>query len=512
VATGHVIHRNRYYDSVFLMQVASRLAQESGVEQAAALMGTEANKRLLAELGFSEREIIEAGPNDLIVALAGEDSQINIILTGLEGWLSQPQGHADGTQVRCLEDALLAEPRLNLAAISVPGQYAAKEARRALDLGLNVFLFSSNVPVKDEITLKRRARSRNLLVMGPDCGTAVIGGVGLGFANVVRRGCIGAIAAMGTGLQEFTTQVHCSGQGISHAIGLGGRDLSDAVGGVSAFMALDALEADPDTRVIALLSKPPGPSTLLRLKDRLRRATKPVVGCFLGSEPQSGETVDSVVISRTIDDAAERAIGMVGGCAGLEPEPLVGHISRDHLPEQRFLRGLFAGGTFCYQAQQILRDAGLRVHSNSPMQGTFGLTTSWRSQEHCLVDMGAEEFTNGRPHPMIDASLRRDRILMEGEDPSVAVLLLDFILGLNASPNPAGELVRAIAQAKETAERRGGDLEVFASVCGTDGDPQDLAKQVTSLEGVGVVVFRTAARAAQASLNAIMRVEQWQRR
>src|SRR4030095_10708603 len=120
----------------------------------------------------------------------------------------------------------------DIALISVPGDYAAAEALKALAQGLNVMLFFDNVAIADERAIKLYARARTLLVMGPDCGTAIVNGVPLGFANVVRRGDIGLVAASGTGLQEVTCRIHNLGGGISQAIGTGGRDLKDAGGGM----------------------------------------------------------------------------------------------------------------------------------------------------------------------------------------------------------------------------------------------------------------------------------------
>lgn len=504
MATGYTIRRNLYFDSVFLMQVAKRLSEEPEIEQVAALMGTEKNKRLLVGMGFEDAEILSAGPNDLIIALKGKSpSSVNAILDNVDAWLLRKPSSLDKSVSRTLDQALVRQPHTNLVVISVPGDHAASEARRALERGLNVFVFSGNVPIEDELSLKRYARERRLIVMGPDCGTAIIAGVGVGFSNIVRRGPIGVIGATGTGLQEFTTLVHQGGSGISHAIGTGTRDLWDAIGGLSTLSALEALEADPETVVIALLSKPPGAKTLGLLVERLNRCSKPVLACFLGIREYPPEMEISFATARTIDEVAALATQMATGkppvrpCVGSqELEALVARERAGMTPEQKYIRGIFAGGTFCYQAQQVMRDAGLVVHSNAPLDGMVGLVDPLRSVEHTLVDMGAGIFTEGRPHPMIDATLRRDRILAEAQDPQVAVLLLDFILGYNASPDPVGDLLETIAKAKLTASQRGGFLSVAASVCGTDGDRQDFQEQTRALEEAGVVVLPSSAQAA----------------
>ena len=503
--TGCVIRKNEYHDSVFLMRAARRISEQKGVLQAAALMGTERNKGLLAEIGIAGKEIEAAAPGDLIIAVQAEDAEtLSAVMGDVEGWLHPCPDRPGAIPVRTLEEALGRQPHSNLAVISIPGQYAAREARRALERGLNVFLFSDHVPVKDELALKEYAREKGLMVMGPDCGTAIIGGKGIGFANAVRRGPIGVIGASGTGIQEFTTLVHHAGSGISHALGTGSRDLSDEIGGISVLSALAALESDPQTRVIALVSKPPGPQTLSRLLPKLQSSPKPMVACFLGSRKnmQAGET--SCRIVRTLDEAAATAVQLATGreksAFPAEPPDFRALLQKERSgirAPQRFLRGIFAGGTFCYQAQQILQDAGIQTYSNAPLAENRELPDSSQSLEHTMVDTGADEFTSGRPHPMIDASLRRERILHEAQDPEVAVLLLDFILGFNASSDPAGDLAPAISQVKGEARKRGGALCVVASVCGTKEDPQDYTRQAKLLEDAGAVVFPSSAQTAQ---------------
>jgi FdrA protein len=503
--TGYLIRKNEYHDSVFLMRVARRISDQRGVLQAAALMATEKNKVLLAEIGIGGKEMDVAGPGDLILAVKAEDGgTLKAVLENAERWLYISPERSGAIPIHTLEGALHRQPHSNLALISVPGEYAAREARRALERGLNVFLFSDNVSVKDELALKKYAREKGLIVMGPDCGTAIIGGKGIGFANAVRRGPIGVIGASGTGIQEFTTLVHHAGSGISHAIGTGSRDLADEIGGISAISALAALESDPQTQVIALVSKPPGSQTLSRLLPRLQSGSKPTVACFLGAGKNMQTEKPSCRIVRTLDEAAAAAVQLATrqeeSAFPAEPSDFQVLLQRDKSAmrtPQRFLRGIFAGGTFCYQAQQILQDAGIIVHSNAPLEGNRELPDPRGSVGHTVVDMGADEFTSGRPHPMIDSSSRRERILREAEDPEVAVLLLDFILGFNASPDPAGELVEAIARAKAGAKERGRFLSVVASVCGTEEDPQNLSEQIQMLKEVDATVFSSSARAAQ---------------
>jgi succinyl-CoA synthetase alpha subunit len=502
--TGYAVRKNQYFDSVFLMQVAQHLEEQPGIEQAVALMGTEENKRLLRTMGFEDSEVAAAGPNDLIIALKGTDaSRIKEILGNLDAWHIRKPSKLSRPVVHTLDQGLEALPQANLVSISLPGRYAAREARRALESGLNVFLFSSNVAVEDELALKEYAREQGLIVMGPDCGTAILAGIGLGFANVVRRGPIGVIGSTGTGLQEFTCLVHQSGSGISHAIGTGSRDLSDEIGGLSTFTALKALEADPQTEVIALLSKPPGSKTLPRLVKRLNQCSKPIAACFLGIREHPHSSGIRFTTAHTLDEAAALAVQLASGKPASfttvdhqRLQSLIAEQRAEMAPEQRYLRGIFAGGTFCYEAQQLMRDVGLVVYSNAPLEGMLALPDPLCSEAHTLVDMGAEMFTQGRPHPMIDATLRRERLLAEAEDPEVAVLLLDFILGYNSSSDPVGDLLEAITQAKHIARKRGGFLSVVASVCGTEDDPQNVWEQTRALEEAGVVVLPSNAQAA----------------
>ena len=495
--------KNRYFDSVFLMAVARRLSEQRGVETAAAVMGSPANKKILIDMGFSGQALDSAGPNDLVVALEGDENAIRAVTENLEEWLARPKSELAGGMAISLDDALSRQASSNLAVISVPGQYAAREAHAALDHGMNVFLFSDHVAVEDEVALKRKAVDSGLIVMGPDCGTALIGGTGVGFANVVRRGPIGVVAASGTGLQEFSCLVHRSDSGISYGLGTGSRDLSDAVGGLSTLTAIDALEKDPETAVIGILSKPPGESTLRTITERLNRCSKPAVACFLGLVADSLDGDARFEVCATLDDAVAAALRLAGTDASEIPASpadqsaiLAKGEAERMAAGQMYVRGLFAGGTFCYQTQQVMRRSEIIVHSNAPLDGMRFLGDPQTSIGNTLIDMGSDEFTVGTPHPMIDASQRAKRIAAEADDPQVAVLLLDFILGYNASADPAGDLANAISNAKQVASEAGRHLSVVASVCGTDGDPQDLAQQEQTLRDAGAIVFASNVRAS----------------
>jgi FdrA protein len=504
VSSGYLIRKNQYYDSIFLMRVSQALSAEPGVQECAVLMATDANKDLLAGIGIQAPDVMAAAPNDLVIAILADDASVVERLLGeADARLTRPYETAKASIYRSMEAACSAFPQSNLVVISVPGAYAAGEARKALEQGIHVFLFSDNVPVEQEVELKQMARSRRRLVMGPGCGTSLINGVGIGFANRVRRGPVGIVGASGTGIQEFSSLVHQGGGGISHAIGTGSNDLSDAVGGITTLMGLEVLEADAATKIITLISKPAGARTLHLLQERLQRCQKPVIGCLLGldSPLDCGPSFCQV---RSIDQAVEQALSRVSkkgaGDIFQSTPPSMTQVEQDvrgWLPEQRYLRGIFAGGTLCFQSQQVLQDAGIPVHSNTPLNSRYRLKNPEVSLEHSIIDLGDDYFTQGKPHPMIDAGERRKRILQEASDPEVAVLLLDFILGEMSSPNPVGDLIGAIQQSQQMVARRGGRLAIVASVCGTELDIQDVHRQKTMLAAAGVYVLPSSTKAAE---------------
>ncbi|MBV9190725.1 MAG: hypothetical protein JO292_13570 [Betaproteobacteria bacterium] len=492
------VRKNRYLDSVFLMLVAQRIASQPGIHDASAMLATEANRKLLAGMGYGDdgkdKDFAAAGPNDLVLAVEGDAAAVDAVMANADSYFARGYAAEAGSapEPRSIAEAVTARPESSVAVISVPGEYAAREARAALRAGLHVFLFSSNVSVDDELALKRDARDRGLIVMGPDCGTGYLGGAGIGFANVVRRGPIGIVGASGTGMQEFASLVHRAGSGISNGIGTGSRDPSDAIGAISTIAGVDALESDAATKVIAVISKPPGESAIAVLAERLRRCKKPVVTCFFGEGHD-----DRIKGVSTLDEAVGAALVAAGEKKPQFLESEEGALQRSASsekaklqPGRRYVRGFFAGGTLCYQAQSIFRRAGLSVYSNSPLHGMKELTDPYQSREHTFVDMGAETFVHGRPHPMIDATLRRRRLEQEARDPSVAVILLDFVLGSIASADPVSDLLGAIQSIRTMG------ICVAASVCGTNEDRQSLEMQERSLRRAGAMVFASSAQAA----------------
>jgi FdrA protein len=484
------IRSGAYYDSVVLMQLQRSLAALPGILDAGVVMGTEANKDILAQTGLLAPEAGAASADDLVIVVHADDGDAAEAALGqVDELLAQRRGAVEQDFLpKSIESASQMLPQAHWVMVSVPGRYAAGVARQALGLGRSVFLYSDNVSVEDETSLKQSAAGKGLLVMGPDCGTAIINGVGLGFANKVRRGPIGLVAASGTGLQQVSARIHQLGAGITHALGTGGRDLSEAVGAVTAQQGLDLLGRDPETKVIVLISKPPAPEVAEGLLNAARSMGKPVVVDFIGYFPSSRQ-VDNLHFAATFDDAAALAVALATGDEGQRADDLVESGDRKRFAAgQRYLRGLFSGGTLAYEALLLLQDYVPAVYSNVPLKKEFRLTNSLVSQQHTIVDLGEDEFTVGRLHPMMDNDLRIRRLRQEAGDPEVAVILLDVVLGYGSHPDPAGELGPAIAEACAKAREAGRHLEVIAVVVGTDEDPQDLNAQIQQLKAAGVRV------------------------
>ncbi|HEX9921905.1 MAG TPA: acyl-CoA synthetase FdrA, partial [Anaerolineae bacterium] len=388
-----------------------------------------------------------------------------------------------------IEAATRMLPDAGWVLISVPGRYAAGVTRESLRFDKHVFLYSDNVSIEDEMSLKQVAAEKGLLVMGPDCGTAIINGVGLGFANRVRRGSIGLVGASGTGLQQVTARIHQLGSGITHALGTGGRDLSESVGAITARQGLDLLSRDPETKIIVLISKPP-PAGVADDLLRVARATgKPVVVNFIGYTPPAHLSGDSCLhFAASLDRTAELAVELANTSSSARGDNGTSAPQADFAPGQRYLRGLFSGGTLAYEAMLLLQDYLPAVYSNAPLNKNYRLENSLVSQAHTIVDLGEDEFTVGRLHPMMDNTLRLQRLAQEAADPEVAVVLLDVVLGYGAHPDPAGELAPAIAQALSQAKAAGRHLEIVTLVSGTDEDPQDMAAQIEQLQAAGARV------------------------
>ncbi len=494
------VKRSAYFDSVTLMLAQREVRRQPGVEEAGMVLATAANLTLLREAGLLTPEAEAAEPDDLVISVrAGSEEAAAAALVFAEQTLTQRRQTAVASgayRPRTIAAARRMLPGATLAAISVPGRYAGAVAREALAEGLHVFLFSDNVPVETEVALKAMAAAHGLLLMGPDCGTALLGGVGLGFANRVRRGHVGLVAAAGTGLQEVASLIHRFGGGVSHAIGTGGRDVSQAVGGAAMLRGIAALARDPETAVIVVVAKPPHPVVARRLLGAARHAGKPVVLAFVGARvAPSGPVVNA----DTLEDAAAAAVRLAGeGNGELAPrQSLPAQEAGRLLPTQHYLRGLFSGGTLCAEAQTLLRPVLGRILSNAPLRPEDRVEGTAVGRAHTVLDMGGEEFTQGRLHPMIDPSLRLQRLAQDAADPEVGVLLLDVVLGFGADRDPAETLAPAVAEARRRALEEGRYLCVVGSLCGTDEDPQDLRAQADALLEAGMVVEGSNARASR---------------
>jgi FdrA protein len=476
--TRHDIRRGAYYDSVVLMQLQRGLLGLPGVVDAGVVMATPANRELLAANALLG-ESMDANPDDLLIvvkaeteaAAAGALEQVDALLAR-----RRSSAAADDFRPRSLAAAARLLPEAGWALVSVPGRYAAAVAREALDLGKHVFLYSDNVSLADEIDLKQTACGRGLLVMGPDCGTALIGGIGLGFANRVRRGPIGLVGASGTGLQAITARVHSLGSGVSHAIGTGGRDLKAEVGALTAHQALDVLRRDPETRVIVLVSKPPSPDVAAGLLAAAGSAGKPVVVDFIG-HPSPARRLGNLHFATTLSEAAELAVALLESPAET--------VDRRPALTGRFLRGLFSGGTLAYEAMLGLQSFLSPLYSNAPIRPEQALDDPLHSSAHTIVDLGGDEFTVGRLHPMIDNDLRLRRLRQEADDPQTGLILLDVVLGQGAHPDPASELAPGV----QDVVARG--LEAVVIAVGTQEDPQGLESQIERFQQAGASVFRT---------------------
>lgn len=480
------VRRGAYYDSVALMQLQRALAKLEGIEDAGAVMGVPANKELLAQSNLLSREANQAGPDDLILVVRGtSDDAGAAALAQVDALLRRRRATESDVayQPKTLASAVQMMPDAQWVLISTPGRYAAGVAREALELGRHVLLYSDNVSLEEEVALKREAGARGLLIMGPDCGTAIVNGVGLGFANAVRRGNIGLVGASGTGLQLVSSRIHQLGAGITHALGTGGRDLSKDVGALTAHQSLNLLLRDPESAVVVLISKPPAPEVAARLLATARASQKPVVVNFIGYDAPTSVTGNLHFVP-TLDAAAELAVRLAAAASG----PIDEVRPAGFAPRQRYLRGIYSGGTLAYEAQLILRDLLPDLYSNAPLDKRLHLFKATVSHGHTIVDLGEDEFTVGRLHPMLDNELRIRRLEQEAADPDVAVILLDVVLGYGAHEDPASEIAPAIARALATARAAGRRLEVIVAVIGTEDDPQNLDAQLAKLHEAGAKV------------------------
>ncbi len=506
------VRRGAYYDSVSLMQVSTAVRGAPGISAALVAMATDLNTDLLTGMRFTVDETV--GPNDMLVALRGADEAaiqagrlaLDDALAGLRAAGATAGGFGDAPQPRTLATAA-ARSGANLALVSVPGANAFVEAMDAVTSGASVVLFSDNVSIEQEISLKNAAAVADVLVMGPDCGTAVVAGVALGFANRVRPGSVGLVAASGTGAQQVMCLLDIAGVGMSHCLGVGGRDLSSAVGGRSTRQALAALAADPATTSIIVVSKPPAVEVLADIQSYAATLGKPVHWATLGvGRPDLTDAVEAALATSTdgIPEWPRWLAATLAEPPAESPAQTSGPSAQIQPPSNGtngFLRGLFCGGTLADEAMIIASEQLGPIGSNVPLSPDLALGPDLRGDSHLVIDFGDDRLTQGRPHPMIDPSLRLERIAVEGEDPCCAVLLLDLVLGFGSHPEPAEGLAAAITSARRAAAAGGRELSVVVSLIGVESDPQVLSRCAKTLHAGGASVFVSNAQATRHALS-----------
>ncbi|MGM0652218.1 MAG: acyl-CoA synthetase FdrA [Bacillota bacterium] len=506
VVKSHILH-NTFRDSVYLMRLSNTVRGFDGVEEAEVIIGTDHNKKFLRSGGLWTDEIEnEAGANDLIIAIKAENEEkaekaIQDSIDELNKSVERDNLQGDFIP-RTFETALQNFSGANLALISIPGRYVKREADKILDSGLHLMIFSDNVSLEDEVALKKKALENDLLVMGPDCGTAIINGTPLAFANEVKQGKIGVVAAAGTGLQEVSSLIGTLGEGISQGIGTGGRDIKDEVGGITMIQGLKALINDDKTEVIVVVSKPPDSTVTEKVLEEAKKSKKPVVINFLGGKLEQVSEAGCEPAA-TLKEAAYKAVNLARGKNAASGESAL-KVDQNRLSEekaklkngQKYLRALYSGGTLAYETLILLSDKASPLYTNLSFKNAAVLDDVYKSKNHTVIDFGEDEFTQGRLHPMIDPSLRNNRIVEEAKDPETAVIMLDIVLGYNAHSDPAGSAIEAIKEAREAAEKDNRKIVFITTVCGTDEDIQNRSEQVEKLNKEGILVLPSNADAA----------------
>ena len=501
-----LIKSGEYYDSATLMLVSKDASSLPGVIEAAVVMGTKENKSILEDSGMLLPEFVNAKDTDLIIAVKSENEKVAEesvykIVEMLKKSKERISASAEFLP-KSIEGALEIMPDANLCLISVAGRYAADVAMDALKRGLHVMIFSDNVPKEKAIEVKKYGYEHDLLVMGPDCGTAIINGAPLGFANVVNRGDIGIVSAAGTGLQEVSTIISNNGGGISQGIGTGGIDVKKEYGALSFLKGIEALRDDPETKVIVLISKPPHPEILEKIGNLTKTIQKPIVGILLGADPELVKSIGAIPAS-TLEEGALLAVSLSKGVPmekfkkeledrEQEIKKLADELSKKLKPSQKYFRGFFQGGTLTFETQVILKDFIGYVNSNVPLDEKYKLKDSWKSEGHTVIDFGEDEFTVGRPHPQIDFSLRNKRLIEESKLPDVAIFYLDVVVGYGTNPKPKEELIPALKEAMKNS-----NALFVITVCATDKDPQNKKDLIQGLKEAGAIVFESNASATK---------------
>lgn len=511
MVTKGIVKKGEYFDSVSLMMIVKQVNQFSGVIDSAVVMGTPENKAILKSSLLLIPQFKNTDDTDLLIAVKAQDKKnVEKAINAIDKLLKEKTQKTQNQEQyipKSFEKALEIFPKANLTLISVSGKYAYQEALKSLENNIHVMIFSDNVSLDHEIQLKRYALKKGLLVMGPDCGTAIINEAPLGFANVVNKGKIGIVAASGTGLQEVSCIISNKGEGISQAIGTGGRDVKKDVKGMMFISALKALNTDMKTKIITLISKPPHEQVLQSIMNEAKKIKKPIVAVFLGGNPRILKS-SNIIFANSLEEAGLISVALSKGTSIenirkslVQREQNLDDIAKREVKKksasQKYIRGLYCGGTLCDEAQIILKDMIGSVYSNTPINSKYLLKDSLKSKEHTIIDLGEDEFTMGRPHPMIDFSLRNMRIIQEAEDPKTAVLLLDIVLGYGSNPEPGKEITPAIKQAFHIARKKNRHLSIICSITGTNKDPQNKHLLIQSLLKTGVLIVPSNASASQ---------------
>ena len=513
------VRQNFYRDSLQLLKISDKIKRQSGIHEAAVVMGTRTNKQILSKLGFPQAKIKQAKESDSIIAIKAQDKKsLDSVLTRLDDLLEGTDRIMSGIentgQTLDLNSALISMHDVNLALISVPGEYVKDLSLRLIDAGIHQQIFSDHVPISDELVIKKHASDNGILILGPGSGTSIINGKGVGFSNIIRNGPVAIVAAAGTGLQEVSTLLDRSEIGVKHGLGVGGNDPKDEIGGIMIIESIKALEACNDIRIIVIVSKPPSSQVKEKITEYiLSKGKKNYVLTFIGTAKMTNyhvkarkvlevNTLTSSVLAvakqsgvdnfrKTIEEIYIPSMTL---SKRLEKEWLELHKS------QKYLRALLTGGTFTYEAQVILNGIPIRdIYSNVPIDGSRVLPNTSKSYMNSVIDLGEEEFTEGRAHPMIDPTIRKLRLLDESMDSKVAVIMLDFVLGYGSNSDPVGAIINEIRNAKTNAERQGRYLSIVAYVCGTKRDPQNYEFSMQLLKRSGVIVMPTNAFATIAS-------------
>ncbi len=500
-----IIKKNTYQDSVNLMVFAGKLTSIDGVKKATVMMGTYSNKEIMKNSGFYLKDLEDSSPNDMCLVVEikeKEEENLNRILNEASKLIDELirgqkiEEKKEEVIIKTWDKAMKEAPLLNLALISTPGAYASIEAENALKNGLNVFIFSDNVPIEEEFKLKNLAHENGLLVMGPDCGTSIISGIPLGFANITESGSIGIVGASGTGIQEIICCIDNLGYGISHAIGTGGRDMSEEIGAITAIDSLIALDNDPKTKVIVFVSKPPSKEAQNKIISIMENLSKKVVAIFIGDKPS--KDLNNVHFAYTLEEAAKISVSL---SYNIKEELILNNTMLEEIPEFKFLENqrkviaLYSGGTLGAEAAMLINHSlGLNedmLHDEGYLLKTEGFT---------VIDLGDDIYTRGKPHPMIDPENRIRYIKEAAKNPNTAIILLDMVLGFGAMDDPASVYAPLIKESIEMAKKEGRDLSFVISICGTRKDPQDIYSQKKKFEESGALVLLCNSEAVKTCL------------